>query len=96
MPTPTDPAPTGPAGPAGSARTGPARTRLSGDDANPMNWLLLVPIAISLAVPFYNRTDPVLFGMPFFYWFQLAIIPIGVTCTVLVYRAHVRRQGRGR
>ncbi len=90
MPTSTDPAPTGP------ARGGPPRSRLTGDDANPMNWLLLVPIALCLAVPLYNRVDPVLFGMPFFYWSQLAIIPIGVTCTVIVYRAHLRRQGRGR
>ncbi len=66
------------------------------DDKTPLNWLLLVPIVICLAVPFYNRTDPVVFGMPFFYWFQLAIIPIGVTCTVIVYRAHRRNQERGR
>ena len=65
-------------------------------DKTPLNWLLLVPIAICLAVPFYNRTDPELFGMPFFYWFQLAIIPIGVVCTVVVYRAHRRNQGGGR
>lgn len=62
------------------------------DDKTPLNWLLLVPIVICLAVPFFNRVDPVLFGMPFFYWFQLAIIPIGVTCTVIVYRVHRRNQ----
>lgn len=60
-------------------------------DASPLNWLLLVPIVICLAVPFYNRTDPTLFGIPFFYWFQLAVIPIGVSCTLAVFLG--RRQG---
>lgn len=83
-----DQSPPGPDDPSGRSR--------ADDDKTPLNWLLLVPIVICLAVPFYNRTDPVLFGMPFFYWFQLAIIPIGVTCTVIVYRAHRRNQERGR
>ncbi len=70
---------------------GPARA----SDNRAMNWLLLVPILICLAVPFYNRTEPRLFDIPFFYWFQLAIIPIGVVCTVLVYRAGgTTRNGR--
>lgn len=56
-------------------------------DSTPLNWLLLVPIVISLAVPFYNRQDPELFGIPFYYWFQLAIIPIGVACTLAVFVA---------
>ncbi len=65
-------------------------------DHRALNWLLLVPILICLAVPFYNRTEPRLFDIPFFYWFQLAIIPIGVVCTVLVYRAgSTPRIGRG-
>jgi len=46
-----------------------------------------VPIVICLAVPFYNTTEPELFGIPFFYWFQLAIIPIGVACTLAVFVA---------
>ncbi|HJU14635.1 MAG TPA: DUF3311 domain-containing protein [Candidatus Nitrosotalea sp.] len=32
--------------------------------------LVLIPIAIDLGVPIYNREAPELFGMPFFYWFQ--------------------------
>ncbi len=72
-----------------------ARNRAD-DDKTPLNWLLLVPILICLAVPFFNRTEPTLFDLPFFYWFQLAIIPIGVACTVIVYRAHRRNQAGGR
>lgn len=80
-----DPSPPGP--------DDPARVSRADSDRTPLNWLLLVPIVLSLAVAFYNRTEPALFGMPFFYWFQLAIIPVGVACTVVVYRAHRRNQG---
>jgi hypothetical protein len=30
----------------------------------------LIPSAVNLGVPIYNRDYPELFGMPFFYWFQ--------------------------
>ncbi|GAB3480524.1 DUF3311 domain-containing protein [Amycolatopsis cihanbeyliensis] len=52
---------------------------------SPWNLLLLIPFWI-LITPLYNRADPELFGMPFFYWFQFVGIAIGVLCTVLVYR----------
>jgi uncharacterized membrane protein len=55
-------------------------------DRSPWNWLLLVGIVLPLIVPFYNRTEPELFGWPFFYWFQLALVGIGVITTVIVYR----------
>jgi hypothetical protein len=61
-------------------------------DRSPVNWLLLVPMLLVIWPPLYNRDDPELFGIPFFYWFQLAVIPIGVTCTVLVYRATAGRR----
>jgi Protein of unknown function (DUF3311) len=61
------------------------RRRIS--DARPVNLLLLVPIVLSLAVPLYNSIEPTLGGIPLFYWFQLGIIPIGVLCTVIVYRS---------
>ncbi len=37
--------------------------------------LLLVPCVIALWAPLYNTEAPALFGMPFFYWFQLVLIP---------------------
>ncbi len=55
-------------------------------DRSPWNWLLLVPLAAVLIPPFYNRLTPELFGVPFFYWYQLAAVFIGVACTVVVYR----------
>ena len=59
-------------------------------DRTPVNWLLLVPLLLVIWPPLYNRVEPTLFGIPFFYWFQLAVIPVGVTCTVLVYLATKR------
>ncbi len=32
--------------------------------------LLLVPFVALLWVPFYNSLEPVLWGIPFFYWYQ--------------------------
>jgi len=49
-------------------------------------WLLLVPLIGTLIPPIYNREDPTLIGVPFFYWYQLVWVPIGVLITVFVYR----------
>ncbi|WP_218566791.1 DUF3311 domain-containing protein [Vallicoccus soli] len=57
-------------------------------DTHPLNWLLVVPCALVLVPPLYNRVDPELAGIPFFYWWQMLAIPVGVACTVVVYRAH--------
>jgi hypothetical protein len=57
-------------------------------------WLLVIPLLGTLIPPIYNTQDPELFGVPFFYWYQLAVIPIGVICTTIVYRATTRRGGR--
>ena len=62
-------------------------------DRSPVNWLLLVPLLLVIWPPLFNKVDPRLFGIPFFYWFQLAVIPIGVACTVLVYRATAGHRG---
>lgn len=48
------------------------------------NLLLLVPL-ISLVTPVFNGRDPELFGLPFFYWFQMAVIPLGILCTLAVH-----------
>jgi uncharacterized protein DUF3311 len=49
-------------------------------------WLLLVPLVGLLIPPIYNDADPKFIGMPFFYWYQLAWVPISVAVTALVYR----------
>jgi len=49
-------------------------------------WLLIVPLIGTLIPPVYNIEDPKLIGLPFFYWYQLAWVPIGVLVTIFVYR----------
>src|ERR1700692_5079212 len=55
--------------------------------SSPMWVLLLLPFVGLLWVPFYNFQDPALFGFPFFYWYQLAWVPISSLPIWLVYRA---------
>ncbi|WP_315838943.1 DUF3311 domain-containing protein [Bradyrhizobium prioriisuperbiae] len=40
-----------------------------------------------MIVPFYNIKDPSLFGFPFFYWYQLAWVPLTSLLTFIVYRS---------
>ncbi|GFO83320.1 DUF3311 domain-containing protein [Methyloceanibacter sp.] len=47
--------------------------------------LLLIPFALVAWVPFYNRIEPALGGIPFFYWYQLAAILAGAAVVVGVY-----------
>jgi uncharacterized membrane protein YhdT len=48
--------------------------------------VLLAPaVALPLAVPLYDSEDPTLLGFPFFFWFQLALIPVAVVLTVIAY-----------
>ena len=58
-----------------------------------MGLLLLVPFIGLLWVPFFNQTQPALFGFPFFYWYQLAWVPVSALLTFVVWRS--RRGGDG-
>jgi hypothetical protein len=61
---------------------------LSRDPGRQIMWvLLLVPFVGLLWVPFYNFQEPALFGFPFFYWYQLAWVPICSLLIWLVYRS---------
>ena len=48
--------------------------------------MFLVVVVVSLWVPLYNRIEPALAGMPFFYWFQIAWIVVGAGAVALAYR----------
>lgn len=37
--------------------------------------LIAIPFAVYFYVPFYNVVNPTLGGLPFFYWFQMAMLP---------------------
>ncbi|GAA4386891.1 hypothetical protein GCM10023088_58380 [Actinomadura verrucosospora] len=60
-------------------------------DRSPWNWLLVVPVVLPLLTLLYNSDEPRLAGFPAFYWIQLAFIPLGVACTVLVYQMTKKR-----
>jgi hypothetical protein len=48
--------------------------------------ILLAPAAVlPLLVPLYDSEDPTLLGFPFYFWFQLALIPLAVALTVAAY-----------
>ena len=38
--------------------------------------LLVLPFVGLLWVPFYNRIEPSVFGIPFFYWYQFLWVPL--------------------
>jgi hypothetical protein len=47
--------------------------------------LFVIPLAAVLWVPSYNRIEPELAGIPFFYWYQLALIVVGALLVLVVY-----------
>jgi hypothetical protein len=58
-----------------------------------VHLLLLVPYVAVMWVPSYNRIEPEIAGIPFFYWYQLAWIPFGAVLLLIVYLAEERRSG---
>lgn len=61
--------------------------------------LLAVPVVLGLAVPLYARETPALAGIPFFFWFQFALIPVAAVMTgtaFLVTSKHERDHRRRR
>ena len=51
---------------------------------------LVIPLLAILWVPSYNKIEPVLGGVPFFYWYQLAWILVGAAFVLLVYLIDTR------
>ncbi len=48
--------------------------------------LLLIPLVALLAIPTYNRINPNIGGVSFFYWYQILWMPLGA---ILYYIAAV-------
>jgi hypothetical protein len=67
-----------------SRSDGPPPTRKRGGG---VYWLLVVPFFGTFFPWIFNFQDPEFIGIPFFYWYQMAWIPITVIITVFVYRA---------
>lgn len=53
--------------------------------------LLAIPCIAVLIVPFYNRVEPSLWGIPFFYWWQLIWVPLSAVFIGIVYAMVVHK-----
>jgi Protein of unknown function (DUF3311) len=49
------------------------------------NWLLLAPLLLLVYPGLYARSAPELFGFPFFYWYQFAVVIATAVLTGAVY-----------
>ena len=68
--------------------------RVARSDHHPINWLLLLPLVLTLFPPIYNSIDPTIGDIPFFYWYQVLWIPVSVLVTTIVYRSATRERAR--
>ena len=48
--------------------------------------LLAIPCIAVLVVPFYNTLTPVLFGVPFLYWWLFIWVPLSSLFIGIVYK----------
>jgi hypothetical protein len=54
---------------------------------NAMKYLLLlIPCVVAIWVSLYNSVAPELFGIPFFYWFQLLLVPVSAVAIFVADR----------
>ena len=68
---------------------------MSATRREPWKWyaLLLVPFVATLGVPLYDRVEPSIGGVPFFYWYLFLWILLTAALTALVYFAVRERRG---
>lgn len=55
--------------------------------------LLVIPFVMALWVPSYNRIEPTLADIPFFYWYQLTWVLVGAVIVLAVYLIETRFTG---
>ena len=70
----------------------PPRPATRRSDYSPWNYLLLIPIILPLLTFLYNSETPRLFGIPFFYWFQMLLAPLAVLASVSAFYLARRAQ----
>jgi Protein of unknown function (DUF3311) len=73
------------------AETREVRT-MDGTDRKRGGWswwylLFVIQCVVVLWPPLYNSVEPAVMGVPFFYWFQLAMLIAGAVLTAIVYFA---------
>lgn len=47
--------------------------------------LFIIVFVAALAVPFFDRAGPTLFGFPFFYWYQMAMVVVSALISFVVF-----------
>jgi hypothetical protein len=55
--------------------------------------LLLISYVAMMWVPYYNRIEPEIAGIPFFYWYQLLWIVLGALILLPAYLSDTRGSG---
>jgi uncharacterized membrane protein len=55
-----------------------------------IHLLLIVPFVAMMWVPFYDRAEPAIAGIPFYYWYQMLWIFLGALVLLPIYRAEER------
>jgi hypothetical protein len=59
--------------------------------------VLLTPaVVVPLLVPLYDQVDPTLFGFPFFFWFQFALIVGAAALTLTAFVISTKADARER
>ncbi|MBH0119257.1 DUF3311 domain-containing protein [Rhodococcus sp. CX] len=58
-------------------------------------FFVLTPVVLALAVPLYQRTTPELAGIPFFYWFQMAMAVAAASGCGITYFLAFRNEPEG-
>ncbi|MFT3928738.1 MAG: DUF3311 domain-containing protein [Spongiibacteraceae bacterium] len=69
---------------------------MSSSNKKPLNktwyWLLVIPYLAILWLPSYNRIEPRVFGIPFFYWYQLLWVVLStLIIAIVLYAVHMRK-----
>ncbi|WP_308160136.1 DUF3311 domain-containing protein [Mycolicibacterium goodii] len=57
--------------------------------------LIATPVILALAVPLYQRVEPTLAGIPFFYWFQMAMAVAAASGCGISYFIAFRNEREG-
>jgi hypothetical protein len=58
--------------------------------------LVIIAIVLPLLVPIYARWDPALFGIPFFYWYQMLWVLIDAALLWICYAIITKEDRRRR
>jgi len=52
---------------------------------HPVYLFLVLPYLALLYVPLYDSVEPKVFGIPFFYWYQMLWTVLGAFCILPIY-----------